>query len=181
MTFVDFLRETWQDDKAVQHGIKPGDRVRTRKSGVVGTAEKIVPQHPTHSWTADAVFFRTDDGKRMVTPLSNVTVVSENLDHQPHQMKQPSKSSMRLWYDDTVSGMVRATVDQMKLHRLTPYAASDFARKYMDKRLIGKFGERAPLTATRKYVWDEFMTQMNKVNEAENYRVLHPVAQGCNQ
>lgn len=78
MKFSDFLRETWQDDKAPHirpGGIKPGDRIRTRKTGVVGTVEKVVQKHPTNTWTADAAFFRTDDGKRMVTPLYNVFVV----------------------------------------------------------------------------------------------------------
>jgi hypothetical protein len=84
MRFKDFLRETWQDDEAPHirpHGLKPGTRVRTRKSGVVGTAEKVVPQHATNSWTADAVFFRTDDGKRMVTPIYNVTVLEGWMPH----------------------------------------------------------------------------------------------------
>jgi hypothetical protein len=73
-------------------GIKPGDRIRTRKTGVVGTAEKVVPKHPTHSWTADAVFFRTDDGKRMVTPLSNV--VAENVStNQPSEYTVPRRGA----------------------------------------------------------------------------------------
>lgn len=81
MRFIDFLRETRQDIEAAHHDPRDvfvGDKVRTRKSGVVGTVEKVVPNHPTHSWTADAVFFRTDDGKRMVTPLYNVIVIGDS-------------------------------------------------------------------------------------------------------
>jgi hypothetical protein len=115
--------------------VKPGDRIRTRKSGLSGTAEKVVPKHPTNSWTADAVFFRTDDGKRMVTPLSNVIKEGINEAENYRVVRKGSPTKLALLHHNgfgevrlrgkevfisyggnmgaTVEGQVKPNVDEM--------------------------------------------------------------------
>ena len=62
---------------------EPGDVIRTKKMQMQGKVEKLGKNRAGY----DEVFFRVDDGRLMVTPLSNVIVIEKLADEENSMME----------------------------------------------------------------------------------------------